>query len=110
MKLYFYIFLLTTTIQFAQNIELDSGFGNNGYLTTSNISQITKTLVLADNKTINVGYKIQSGGQLISQLCLFKANADGTIDTSFGINGFVNTNVEYASQSFSFRLFQNFKR
>lgn len=99
MKSYFNILLLVSSIQFAQNIELDNSFGNNGYLTTTAISQISKTLVLADNKTINVGSTIQSGGVLITQLCLFKANANGTIDTTFGVNGYVNTSVENTSLS-----------
>lgn len=94
MKSYLNLLLLISTFQFAQNIELDTSFGQNGYFTTTTISQITKMLILNDNSTINVGYKIQSSGVSVTQLCLFKATEAGIIDLTFGINGFVNATIE----------------
>lgn len=74
---------------------IDSTFGNNGYTVTgiSNYyDQIEAIKILPDDKII-VGGSADLGGSLIEDYALVKYDENGIIDSSFGINGIVGTNM-----------------
>lgn len=78
-----------TNIVSAQPGTLDASFGSGGIVTT-NIStaddQILATAIQSDNKIVTVGYSEKP-----FQFTLARYNTNGTLDTTFGINGIVKT-------------------
>ncbi len=86
--------LLLSSICFSQS--LDNIFGNSGIVTTANTSEITELEILSDGKILTAGYYITPGSSGEYHLQLVKYKIDGTIDLSFGTNGFVNTPVDFS--------------
>lgn len=77
---------------------LDSGFGTGGRVTTSIDygANINKIALQADGKIVAGGYSYD--GSYASRFCLARYNTDGTIDTSFGTSGIVQTTIGTACE------------
>lgn len=72
---------------------LDSNFGETGYITTE-----IGTGASIDSIAIQSDGKIIAGGTAVIDLpkiILVRYNTDGSIDTTFGTNGFVSTEIGY---------------
>lgn len=90
-KLFTSLVILVTvcTKIFAQPIDYDSTFGNNGYLTntvSSPRNDYRNMLVLDDQKILCIGHKEYTTG---TTLIITKFNTDGSLDNTFGTNGIV---------------------
>ncbi len=74
---------------------LDLSFGTNGVVTTSTGDNITVVgTVIQSGKIIVAGTDSVSNGELTtSSIVLARYNANGTVDTTFGTNGVVLTNL-----------------
>ncbi|MFZ4739538.1 MAG: T9SS type A sorting domain-containing protein [Bacteroidales bacterium] len=94
--LYLILFININSIGFAQNVVLDSSFGNTGIVEIPNFSEIDKMTVCDDGKIICLGYHIENSISGIYHLVLAKYNTDGTLDSGFGSNGFINTSIDYS--------------
>lgn len=106
-KFFHTLFFLSITSIFGQNIVLDNSFGNNGILElpfessivygNSTAGGFAKSKILDNGKIL-----VLKGGQIngISKGYLIRITSNGTIDTTFGDNGFVffdnNTTYQYA--------------
>jgi hypothetical protein len=107
----FFIFNLTVQVTVSQNITLDTSFGTNGILelpyerlisngSIYGIGGYGHSVILNSGKIL-----ILKGGQIngVTRSYLTRINTDGTIDTSFGDNGYVIFNY-YTSYTFSIRI------
>jgi len=82
--LFYFIFISLNT--FSQNINLDSSFGTNGISVLDRINTEGSTMeIQTDGKILISGFIDSSTTTFIARL-----NADGSIDTNFGVNGFVD--------------------
>lgn len=94
--LHLLVLLLACNIVFGQAGKLDPSFGNNGksivgYLKGQG-SSVFDVAVQSNNKIIGIGqYKTYDAG-------VFRCNANGGLDSGFGINGFANTDIVYNGQ------------
>ncbi len=84
-------------IRYNANGQIDSTFGNNGITTTSiltsNYSYEKSMVQQADGKIILVGYSENNFDGLV----LARYNYEGYLDSSFGINGILITNINMYS-------------
>ncbi len=69
----------------------DSSFGNNGLAVVLGTGFGQAVAVQRDNKIIIAGYDADSFGPYY--VTIARLNANGSIDSSFGTNGFIRTNV-----------------
>ncbi|WP_460574305.1 T9SS type A sorting domain-containing protein [Flavobacterium koreense] len=83
-------YLLTNTLKINSNGVINTSFGNNGVVTTLPNANYIHMITQADGK-------ILKGGQKDKQFSIIRYNTDGSLDLSFGVNGEVNTPIEYSS-------------
>lgn len=84
-------------IRYMQNGNLDSTWGDNGIVRTSfgsNQSWATSVLAQTDGKIYSVGYATPAGGRPY-EFAIARYSADGTIDSTFGVNGRDTSNQEF---------------
>jgi uncharacterized delta-60 repeat protein len=79
-----YVFALT---RYNSNGSLDTSFGTNGFnfTTPSTDDQIASIVLQPDGKTVAGGFAAHSGNRIFA---LARYNSNGSLDTSFGTNGF----------------------
>ncbi len=84
-------------IRYLQNGTVDVDFGINGLVTTDIIEDdyLYDIEILPDGKFLAVGFTENISGQI--DVAIVKYNNDGSIDTSFGINGLVITAIGTSS-------------
>lgn len=87
----FFLFVLTPFINLAQDGSLDTSFGTSGIVTISVgiYSHANSVVLQSDGKIIVVG---QSYNGANYDFTLLRYNDNGSLDTSFGVNGKVITN------------------
>lgn len=93
-KIYIYITILISTISYSQVI-IDNTFGTNGITEMpfdSSGNDISKSILLTNGKIIFVSTKINGANN--NEVFITRVNSNGTIDTSFGTNGFVLPNIQ----------------
>jgi uncharacterized delta-60 repeat protein len=94
LKLHFlFLFIIVFQSSYTQTVSLDLTFGTNGKVTNAfnpngDFGGITK--IQSDGKIIYVGFKTYS---LNGNIFISRFNSNGTLDTSFGVNGIVNTSL-----------------
>ncbi len=96
-----YNFYESIVARLDENGQFDTSFGTNGYIVFDvhdDLDSAHDVEVLADGKImINGYYHIYQENCLRYAIYLNRRNADGSVDTSFGTNGFVtNECVSYA--------------
>lgn len=82
---------------------LDNSFGVNGYVLTQLVSETGGSCIIKlqnDGKILITGSKSPSVNSSFFDFATMRYNSDGTIDTSFGINGLVVTDL-FATGDFS---------
>lgn len=91
--LYYFIFILSFSNFNCQKTYLDTSFGENGMITTTLFTP--KAIKMQkDGKILVAGeYKRPFGTSSHLNHIIYRFNADGTIDESFGTNGKVNGNI-----------------
>lgn len=89
---------------FAQNVNLDSNFGNAGIVITPNTTEINSIAVDSDGSIFSAGYSIESGGSGIYRLTVTKHTNTGTIASNFGTNGMVTTTIDYSEFPLDIKL------
>jgi uncharacterized delta-60 repeat protein len=72
-----------------------SGFSNAGWGRAARVQSDGKVLVLARSTSNNIGNGIDNPGL---PLALARFNVDGTVDTSYGVNGLVSSNYLWSGQ------------
>jgi uncharacterized delta-60 repeat protein len=78
------------TVRYNINGSIDSSFGNNGVvITPSPPSGAIYSVVIQDDGKILVGGYTQNISNSSFDMTLLRYEADGSIDTSFGVDGFV---------------------
>jgi uncharacterized delta-60 repeat protein len=75
---------------------LDPSFGVSGMVTTSagNASDATALLLQSDGKLVAVGESVESGSPSYEQLSLARYLPNGSLDSSFGSGGIVETTID----------------
>jgi uncharacterized delta-60 repeat protein len=91
------IFLLLSNELFSQPGNLDPSFGMGGIVTTKIGSSLTpgtmySAVKQSDDKIVAVG---EYWNGYDADFLIARYNPDGDLDTSFGINGIVTTQVEF---------------
>ncbi len=86
--------------------SIDTSFGTNGYLSTNVVNETgghSMMKIQSDGKILVTGSKFNSS---ISKYLFMtnRYNTDGSIDTSFGINGSAITNIGASTNDFSFGI------
>jgi len=95
LKLIYLVFIFFIN-SYSQNITLDNNFGNNGILEIpfdSSGSDVSKCKILSNGKIIFLSTRIN--GSNLNEVFITQINTDGTIDTTFGTNGFVFLNLQH---------------
>jgi uncharacterized delta-60 repeat protein len=90
-----------TIARYDTNGSLDASFGVNGVITTtidSGHSAINSLIIQPDGKLVVAGY---FGYNFNDNFALARYNMDGSLDNSFGIDGFVTTSFGVFSVIFS---------
>jgi uncharacterized delta-60 repeat protein len=75
------------------NGSLDTSWGGTGIVKTDltgTWERITRVAIQSDGKIIAAGYS----GTNVNDLTVARYNANGTLDTSFGVNGFLNKDLQ----------------
>lgn len=90
MKKITYFTLLLTSILFSQNVVLDPSFGVGGKVINSNITSGQAIQIQSDGKIVSC---FLSSFSVSGNMHLVRFNNDGTIDSSFGTSGFVNSTL-----------------
>lgn len=83
-----FILLAITTIINSQTIQLDPNFGNNGFVTLpgdTNGDSPIQNKIQSDGKILVSGQRLNGS---IKEDFIARYNQDGTLDTTFGVNGF----------------------
>lgn len=84
-------------IKFNPNGIIDTSFGDNGLILTNygtNLQSYALNIVIqSDNKIIISGYIVSGAPDNIYEVALVRYNQDGTLDTSFGVDGYVLTSL-----------------
>lgn len=93
------LFFLISVYVFPQDGSLDTGFGNQG-IVTSPEGRALGVQIQSDGKIVVVGYDSTS-------IVLSRYNSDGSLDGSFGINGWVNTQINNQPSSGTSICIQN---
>ncbi len=79
-------FLVCVNITNAQNIVMDSTFGDNGIVITPNTGEVMKSIVYPDECILCVGYKSLQGSS-DTRLVLARYKSTGGLDNSFADGG-----------------------
>ena len=79
-------FLVCVNLTNAQNIVMDSTFGDNGIVITPNTGEVMKSIVYPDESMLCVGYKSLQGSS-DTRLVLAKYKSTGELDSSFADGG-----------------------
>jgi hypothetical protein len=88
-KLLFTVFfILLMQNCFSQTVALDPTFGTGGKVVNSSITDRQVIQLQSDGKIVSCYLSNFSSS---GNIHLTRFNSDGSIDTSFGVNGFVNT-------------------
>lgn len=83
-------FIYIPFITFSQNINLDNSFGTNGISVIDRINSVGSTMELqTDGKILISGFIESTSTTFIARL-----NIDGSLDTSFGANGYFEISGE----------------
>jgi len=93
-KIYICITILISALSYSQVI-IDNSFGINGITEMpfeSSGNDISKSLLLTNGKIIFVSTKINGSND--NEVFVTRINSNGTIDTNFGINGFILPNIQ----------------
>ena len=78
------------TVRFTNDGSLDPGFNGTGISVTDvGPGAALATALQSDSKIVQAGYTSSAGGR--QDLTVIRHNADGTLDTGFGVNGRVVT-------------------
>ncbi|MCH8010394.1 MAG: VCBS repeat-containing protein [Candidatus Marinimicrobia bacterium] len=80
-------------VRYNSDGSLDTGFGTNGVVTTdiSGGSDVANSIALqSDGKIVAIGYGGLGGSE---DFVVVRYNSDGSLDTGFGTNGIVTTNL-----------------
>jgi uncharacterized delta-60 repeat protein len=85
-------------VRYNRNGSLDTSFGGDGIVTTAPEGQYGG---LADSVTIDANGKIVVVGIGLSDFAIVRYNSNGTLDTSFGGDGIVITQVLFESRASS---------
>ena len=87
-------FALARFYPVGSNFALDFTFGNNGLVRSPTfvISEIYSMAIQSDGKIITAGY-ILADSVIGSDFALARYNSNGSVDTTFGIKGFVETQI-----------------
>lgn len=80
-------------VRFNEDGQLDETFGDAGKLVLEGLSNSESCALQSDGKIIIAGHKNDMFG-------ISRVNADGTIDTSFGTNGYAITQIPNYSMSY----------
>lgn len=79
--------------------SLDSSFGTDGIaVLDSGIEEVGKSMALLDNG------KIIISGDMADHFGMARVNPDGSLDTSFGDNGFVRTTFAFSSYAYGISI------
>lgn len=89
-NLLFGLATLLAQLSFSQSVNLDSDFGTAGKVTNASITSSQTIQLQSDGKIVSC---YLSDFSLSGNVHLARFNTDGTIDATFGTNGFVNTTV-----------------
>lgn len=95
--------------------NVDTSFGTNGVLTLSNliintdkIADFTKIAVQTDGKFLLGGnVKPANGASSTPYIIMARYNQNGTLDTTFGTNGYVLFDIPYAAGDSGYNNFTN---
>jgi len=93
-KIYFLLLTIITLNVFSQNLTLDTSFGNNGIFLmneNSKLWDVSNIIENADGSIILSTARI-NGANPVENIVV-KLSANGTVDTSFGTNGYQVINV-----------------
>lgn len=74
-------------VRYLENGEMDAEFGENGIAHLPALNNCMSVAIQSDGKIVLGGYKSDNFG-------LGRLNSDGTIDTSYGENGYVMTQIQ----------------
>ena len=86
----------------AQPGRLDPSFGNYGIQTFQTYSgTLFTSTVIQGNKIIAAGWTYNPNTNTVSDFVLVRYNADGVLDSSFGKNGIVTTDINDSSGDFA---------
>lgn len=88
--LYSLFFVSFFQIVTAQNVSLDTSFGVDGKVVNTSLPGLTSILQQTDGKIIGF---IQTNYNPSGNQDIVRFNSDGSLDTSFGINGIVETSL-----------------
>jgi len=89
-QFYFLIFICIVTNIFSQDGSIDSTFGSNGKVLTfmnSSNDRLNFVAVQSDDKILAGGYVIYDTVNYKNAFALIRYNANGSIDSSFAVNG-----------------------
>lgn len=81
-----------TVLRYNSNGSLDTSFDSDGFVTTPigiDIDEIRSLLVQPDGKIVAVGYSSFSVGN--NEFAVVRYNSNGSLDTTFGVNGILHT-------------------
>jgi len=84
--------------RYLPNGDLNTSFGSSGYVIQSvsglsNASDVGRSLTLQDDGKVVVGGYATNVGTGYGDFIIFRYNPDGTLDTTFGTNGYTQTSV-----------------
>ena len=97
---------VSTILRYDSLGNLDPSFGNNGIVTTLAspfMCQFTSVGLLTDGKIIAAGTTLYDNNPYHSCFLLVRYLTDGSLDSTFGING-IDLSGKLGAQSFSFAL------
>jgi uncharacterized delta-60 repeat protein len=95
MKKIFLLLAIITSISSKAQVIIDTSFGVSGITEMpfdSSGNDISKSILLSNGKIIFVSTKINGANS--NEPFITRINSNGTIDTSFGVNGFVSPNIQ----------------
>jgi uncharacterized delta-60 repeat protein len=111
--LVFFIFLTLAGNVFCQQGTLDLSYGTNGSILTNYASVgyryiVDSSVMQQDGKVVLMGrYGFPASN--VDQIGISRHNTDGTLDNSFGSNGFISINVNNKTFGYSITLQQDDK-
>ncbi|HTU94128.1 MAG TPA: hypothetical protein VMF69_28880 [Gemmataceae bacterium] len=84
---------------FTPNGQLDTSFGNQGIVTTTAPGEPEAAVVYPDAGTPNDGQIVLVGQASGGPLELIRYNANGSLDTTFGTGGFMQTQLQFSASN-----------
>lgn len=89
-NLLYLFFIILFQFSFSQTVTLDTTFGTNGKVTNTSITSGQTIQLQSDGKIVSC---YLADFSITGNVRLARFNSDGSIDTTFGTNGFVNSIV-----------------